>query len=101
MPETPPGLHKCKKSPFSEASWAEFHKGPLCGAYPPPAHTHSQTHTPPPSAMPTQEHRQWGGVSGQQSHIHVNLKHSPSLEQKCCPDFAAETLFVCDLHKNG
>ena len=90
-----PGLHKCKKSPFSLAAWAEFHKGPLCGAYTPPnkhtlslTHTHTHTHTPPPSAMPTQDTDN-GGVSGH----HVNLKYFPSLEQKCHPDLPLQTHF--------
>ena len=79
VPETPPGLHKCKKSPFRLAAWAEFHKGPLCGAYTPPnthtdTHIHTLTYTHLLQA-PCLHRTQTMGVSGQQSHIHVNLKY--------------------------
>lgn len=96
----PPGLHKCKKSPFSLAAWAEFHKGPLCGACTPPppsTHTHSLTNTHTYTHTSSKRHaytghRQWG-VSGQQSHIHVNLKYFPSLEQERSPRSARSNAF--------
>lgn len=96
----PPGLHKCKKSPFSLAAWAEFHKGPLCGACTPPppsTHTHSLTNTHTYTHTSSKRHaytghRQWG-VSGQQSHIHVNLKYFPSLEQERSPRSACSNAF--------
>lgn len=63
--------------------------------HPPHIHTHSQTHTHTHTSSKRHAytgHRQWG-VSGQQSHIHVNLKYFPSLEQERSPRSARSNAF--------
>lgn len=64
----PPGLHKCKKSPFTAVVWTEFDKDPLCGALPTPHFISSiSLHWTPDNS------RLYSFYFGLLSHVHVSL----------------------------